>query len=131
MTDEPGDEDIRRRFQELKVHDRLRAPAFGAVMESARAHLARPRGRAALRAAAAALLLVAGAAAAVLLFHNRSAKPELVALGNWRSPTGSLLEAPGAAFLNSVPSVTASLIQPGDPANLTSRRSGHSKGDTL
>jgi hypothetical protein len=128
------DEDLRQRFQELKARDRTRAPAFDAVLQSARASGARQRRYQPLRAAAAVLIVIAGAAAAVLLLHQGSPKPELVAIGSWRSPTGSLLQMPGAALLDSVPGITTSVIQLGDPAGAghqTPRHSGHTRGDTI
>lgn len=126
------DDDLRHRFFELKARDRIGTPSFDAVMGSARAQLARPRTRIPLRAAAAVLLLIAGGAAAALLIH-RAHQPRMVAIGSWQSPTDWLLRVSSPVPLDAVPSVTASVVQVGDPfaVNVTSRQAGRSKGDTL
>jgi hypothetical protein len=127
-----GDENLRRRFRELKDHDRRRARPFDAVMASSRELAARRERRRPIRLAAAVLLLLAGAATVALVRLHRP-QPELVAIGSWRSPTEFLLQRPGAALLDSVPGVAASNVRLERvlEVNTTSRRSGQHKGDTI
>ena len=122
------DEDLRRRFQELKARDRRVTPSFDAVVAAARA-----RRRAPLRpvrwAAAAVLVIAAGLATGTVLHHR--ARAEQVAIGSWRSPTEWLLTVRPTS-LDSVPDVTASVIKlDGTAVKTTSPRAGHSRGDTI
>lgn len=135
MSHDGNDADLKRLFGELKQHDRHRAPAFAAVVAAAEARAARARARRPLRiaAVAATILLLAGGAAAWLRLRHGAGAPEAVAIASWRSPTAWLLAVPGAVALDSVPSVTASVIRPFDStqtAHPTSRRTGQTKGDT-
>jgi hypothetical protein len=129
MIDE-GDEELRRRFRELKAHDHRGARAFDAVLASARRPVNRPRRFSPVRRAAAAVLVIAAGAAALTVLRNRP-RSEQVAISSWHSPTEWLLKVRPTS-LDSVPEVTASVIRlDGTAVNTTSPHSGHSKGDTI
>lgn len=121
------DDDLKRLFAELRSHDRHRTPSFDAALA------ARPTVRhVPLRLAAAFAVLVAVGTVTALLVHGRATRFQPVALASWQSPTAFLLTTPGAELLDTVPSVTASVIRvESAPASTsTSRPKGHAKGDT-
>jgi hypothetical protein len=100
------DEDLERRFAELRVGDRRGIPSFEQVS-------GRPRPRrswAPLLAAAA--LVVAIAAVVPRLRGTRSVG---VGIAEWRSPTASLLTVPGSDLLRNVPSISESVIHLEEP----------------
>ena len=98
------DEDLTRRFAELRARDFSRTPSFDAVL-AARA----PRIRySPLRLAAAIAVLVAAGAVTTVVYRRATFQP--VALASWQSPTASLLAMPGAELISTVPSVTSSIV---------------------
>jgi hypothetical protein len=99
------DEDLKRRFAELRAHDRQGTPSFDAMLA------ARPTNRyVPLRLAAAIAVLVTVGAVTAVLVHGRATRFQPVMLASWQSPTAFLLQAPGADLLGTVPRVTASVI---------------------
>ena len=96
------DEDLEKRFAELRAWDRCAIPSFEALV-------GRPRrtSRAPLLAVAA---LVIAVAAVVLLPRLRGVRSEAVGVAGWQSPTASLLVVPGSDLLRTVPSISESVI---------------------
>jgi hypothetical protein len=96
------DEDLERRFAELRAWDRRAIPSFEALV-------GRPRrpSRAPLLAVAALVITVAAIA---LLPRLRGARSDAVGIADWQSPTASLLVVPGSDLLHTVPSISESVI---------------------
>jgi hypothetical protein len=107
MTHDPGDEDLRQLFADLRERDRRMVPGFDRVVARAHARPVRRTRAPLLVAAAAVLVLLAGAAGTLLLRHSTPT----VALASWRSPTAFLLHGPGEDILRTVPSVSASVVR--------------------
>jgi hypothetical protein len=108
---DPGDEDLRRLFAELKERDRSLAPPFVAPIAERERRTRWPFAWPPMRAAAAVVVVVAGGLLAAGLL--RRARPTgQVDISGWQSPTAFLVSGPGAAILDSVPSVSASVIDP-------------------
>ena len=112
MANDSDDPVFRRLFAELRQRDRAWTPAFDTLLSSARSRAAKARARRPLLAAAAVAVLVAGIALTVLVLRRRDPRVPLEALAGWKSPTAFLLEMHGVTYLDSVPSVTASLVNP-------------------
>ena len=121
------DEDLTRRFAELRAHDRRRTPAFDALLAARPAIRYSP-----LRLAAAIAVLAAAGTVSVVLLHRNATRFQPVALASWQSPTAFLLTTPGAELISSLPKITESVIRiesaPGSTS--TSRPKGQTKGDT-
>ena len=102
------DNELRRRFAQLREADRERAPTFAHTYRDAR-----PISRAWL----GTRLLVIGAAAAVLFvavwlgrassFPRSETTPAIV---TWRAPTDVLLDTPGSELLGAMPALSASVL---------------------
>ncbi len=112
MANNSDDEVLRRLFAELRERDRGATPAFDTLLSSARSRSAKARAGRPLLAAAAIAVLIAGVALTVLVLRRREPRVPLEALAGWKSPTAFLLEMHGVTYLDSVPSVTASLVNP-------------------
>ncbi len=111
-ANDSDDDVLRRRFAELRERDRAGAPAFDMLLSRARSRAMRARARRPLLAAAAMAVLLAGVALTVLMLRRGEPRFPVEALAGWRSPTAFLLEMHGVTYLDSVPSVTASLVNP-------------------
>jgi hypothetical protein len=99
------DEELERRFAEMRAGDRRRVPSFDAV-------LSRPRRRP-FRApllAAVALVGMVAVAGVLMLPRLRGGPREGVGIAEWQSPTASLLVVPGSDLWRNVPSISESVI---------------------
>ena len=108
--------ELRRRFAELREADQERAPGFAHIYGRAQAR-ARARARQSWRATRRVRPLVIGAAAAVALAaigltYSRSVSPSAVApeIVTWRAPTDVLLRTPGSELLGAMPALGASVL---------------------
>ena len=101
------DDDLTRRFAELKRWDEGRTPPFDAVLRSRRP---RPVRWVPLAAAAALVGLT------LVLVPRLTSRPgeRIRWLVDWQSPTTSLLTVPGADF-NRMPSLSTSVIHMEEP----------------
>ena len=104
--------EIRRRFDEMRETDRVSGPSFAQTHAQARVR-ARRNGRASLRLRP----LVMGAAAAVLvavvvLARGRSLSPSAPAptITTWTAPTDVFLRTPGSELLAEMPALGASVL---------------------
>lgn len=97
-----GDEDLEKRFADLRAWERPGMPTFAAVVNR---HRRRPSRVPLL--AAAALIVAAGV---VLLPRFRGGPGEAVGIAQWQSPTAWLLAVPGPDLLRHVPSLSESVI---------------------
>jgi hypothetical protein len=102
--------EIRRRFAQLRDSDRERAPSFTRTYGRARARRswrAMPRVRPVVIAAAAAVVI-----AAVWLERARSFSPSAPAptIATWRAPTDVFLRTPGSELLGTMPALGASVL---------------------
>ena len=102
--------ELRRRFGQLREADRERAPGFAQTYGLARAGRSR---RATLRVRP----LVIGAAAAVAiaaawLSYSRSfpTSASTPTIATWRAPTDVLLRSPGSELLGPMPALGASVL---------------------
>jgi hypothetical protein len=100
--------EIRRRFAQLRESDRVGAPSFAQTYASARSR----RTSGALRVstlliAAAAAILIAGVWQANSLSHSPSTT---TALATWRAPTDVLLRTPGSELLGTMPALSKSIL---------------------
>lgn len=102
--------ELRRRFEQLRAADRVRAPSFSETYARARERRERHW---ALRVQPLAI----GAAAAVViaaawLAHARSFSPSAVTptIGTWQAPTDALLRTPGSELLSAMPALGASVL---------------------
>ena len=113
MSDEQGDQDLRRRFAALRERETREVPGFAGLWRKAEA---RGGARASRRVAAAvAAVAVAGGACALLLaivarHPSPAASPraETIAapsLSAWRAPTDFLLCTPALEILTTVPAL--------------------------
>ncbi len=101
------DNELRRRFAQLRESDRERVPAFARPYQSRRA---RPLPRAWFVKRAR----VIGVAAAVAFwmvrwssFPHSGTTPAIV---TWRAPTDVLLDTPGSELLGTMPALSASIL---------------------
>jgi hypothetical protein len=102
--------ELRRRFTELREADRDRGPAFAQIYGRARtrARLRRtPRVRPLVLAAAAVVVIVA-----LSLAYGRSTTPSTntPAIATWRAPTDVLLQTPGSELLGVMPALSKSIL---------------------
>ena len=102
--------ELRRRFAQLREADRDRAPSFAQTYGHARARDGRRptlRVRPLVISAAAAVLV-----AAIWLAHERSLSPAITTpeIANWRAPTDVLLQTPGSELLGAMPALGASVL---------------------
>lgn len=97
------DDDLGRRFAELKRWDRRRTPSFDALMRTPR-----PTGVRWVPIAAAATLLGIALGVGALL----KARPgeRIRWLVDWQSPTAALLTVPGPDFASTAPLLSTSII---------------------
>jgi hypothetical protein len=102
--------ELRRRFEELREADNYRAPGFPQTYGRARA-------RGALRRTSLRRQLVIGAAAAVAiaaltLAYGRSFSPSAATpvIATWRAPTDVLLQTPGSELLSEMPALGTSIL---------------------
>jgi hypothetical protein len=102
--------ELRRRFAQLREADRERAPSFAQTY--GRGHARRSRRatrhvRPLMIAAAAAVVIVA-----VWMENARSFSPSAVtpAIATWRAPTDILLRTPGSDLLGVMPALGASVL---------------------
>jgi hypothetical protein len=101
--------ELRRRFAELREVDRDRAPGFaqthGRARSSSRGPTLRPR---ALVIGAAAAVAIA----AIWLAQTRSFSPPAAtpAIATWRAPTDVLLQTPGSELLGEMPALGRSIL---------------------
>lgn len=99
------DEDLGKRFAELRNRDLARTPSYESVVGGA----ARRRRTAPVPWLAAAVVIVLVGAG---VFWSRGRRePQDSWLANWRSPTASLLQAAGTDVVSKVPSVSESVIK--------------------
>jgi len=102
--------ELRRRFDQLRDADRDRVPGFAQISERART-------RRRLRVPPRLRPLVIGVAAAVAILsifqaRGRSSTPAAAtpAITTWRAPTDVFLTAPGIELLGSMPTLGASVL---------------------
>lgn len=103
------DDDLDRRFAELRRWDARHIPAFQTVLR-----VRNPRRSPAPLLAGVALGLAAVGTVVVFRLRARP-KDQVTSVVTWRSPTASLLNPPGAQLLTTVPSVSESVIQMEEP----------------
>jgi hypothetical protein len=110
MDENENENELRRRFAQLREADRDRAPGFTQTYGRARAPKS---GRATLRVRP----LVLGAAAAVAmavvwLAETRSFSPSAATptVATWRAPTDVLLQTPGSELLGEMPALGRSIL---------------------
>src|SRR5262249_49464077 len=98
----PGDEQLRRRFGDLRREDEWRAPQFAALWRS------RQRKRQRLSrwfaAGASAVLVLAGLLWLRSVQHGPENAPA-ASITAWKAPTDFLLETPGRELLRTVPAI--------------------------
>ena len=100
--------EIRRRFAQLRESDRVGAPSFAQTYARARSrripgalHLST------LLIAAAAVILILG----VWQANSRSLSPSTTtAIATWRAPTDVLLRTPGSELLSTMPALNKSIL---------------------
>jgi hypothetical protein len=100
--------EIRRRFAQLRESDRVGAPSFAQTYARARSRRASaaPHVSSLLIAAAAAILIVA-----VWQANSRSLSPSTTtAIATWRAPTDVLLRTPGSELLSTMPALNKSIL---------------------
>jgi len=102
------DNELRRRFTEMREVDRNRAPVFAHTFGSARALRSlrkTPRLRPLVIAAAVVI-------AALSLAYGRSITPSTTApaIATWRAPTDVLLQTPGSELLSAMPELSKSIL---------------------
>jgi hypothetical protein len=102
--------ELRRRFTELREADKDRAPAFAQTYGRAHAfrrQRATPRLRPLLITAAAIVVI-----AALSLAYGRSTTPSTTtpAIATWRAPTDVLLQTPGSELLGVMPALSKSIL---------------------
>ena len=102
--------EIRRRFEQLRENDRVRAPSFAQIYGRTRARSssrATPRVRPLLIDA-----LVAVVIGAILLWHEQSSSPSPATetIATWRAPTDVLLKTPGSELLGTMPALHKSVL---------------------
>jgi hypothetical protein len=102
--------EIRRRFVQLRESDRVRAPSFAETYVHARSRQSRraiQRVRPLLIGAVAAVAI-----AAVWLGRPRSFSPSTATetIATWRAPTDVLLRTPGSELLGAMPELRASVL---------------------
>jgi len=110
------DEELRKRFAELARAEGASAPSFRQVLERERSGLASSR-LFSLKLGAA-VLVAAGALAALLLLRPAPPEKELspaATIGQWKSPTGWLLQTPGQELLEELPALPDSTLAVGLP----------------
>lgn len=95
--------ELRRLFQQLRQRDEASAPSFREALDRP------PRKALSLRLAVAAVAVFAAVAVWTILPIRRPSPargPRVTAtISEWKSPTASLLRAPGSELLDSVPSI--------------------------
>lgn len=104
------DNELRRRFTELREADRDRAPAFAQIYGRARARASlrrTPHIRPLVLAAAAVVVI-----AALSLAYGRSntSSTTTPAIATWRAPTDVLLQTPGSELLGVMPALSKSIL---------------------
>jgi hypothetical protein len=104
------DNELRRRFAQMREAEREGAPGFAQTLGRARARRnARTtwRVRPVVLGAAAAVVV-----AALWLASSRPDQPSAVApaIGSWRAPTDALLQTPGSDLLGAMPALGASVL---------------------
>ena len=104
------DNELRRRFTELRDADRDRTPGFARTYGDARARRSRRamRGMRPLVLAAAAVVVIA----AISLAYGRSVTPPTTTppIATWRAPTDVLLQTPGSELLGEMPALSKSIL---------------------
>ncbi|HMJ18393.1 MAG TPA: hypothetical protein VK478_08375 [Gemmatimonadaceae bacterium] len=100
--------EIRRRFAQLRESDRVGAPSFAQTYARARSRRASaaPRVSTVLIGVAAAILIVG-----VWQANSRSLSPSTTtAIATWRAPTDVLLRTPGSELLSTMPALNKSIL---------------------
>jgi hypothetical protein len=103
------DNELRRRFTELREADRNRTPGFARTYGDARARRSRRmmRGVRPLVLGAAAVVVIA----ALSLAYGRSTTTSTTtAIVTWRAPTDVLLQTPGSELLGVMPALSKSIL---------------------
>jgi len=104
------DNELRRRFAELREADKHRTPGFARMYGDARAHRSRRslRGLRPLVLAAAAAVVIA----ALSLAYGRSTTQPTTTppIATWRAPTDVLLQTPGSELLGVMPALSKSIL---------------------
>ena len=115
------DNELRRRFTELREADRNRTPGFARTYGDARARRSRraTRGVRPLVLAAAAVVVIA----ALSLAYGRSTTPSTTTppIATWRAPTDVLLQTPGSELLADMPALGASVLDKMIPTTTSNR----------
>jgi hypothetical protein len=115
------DNELRRRFTELREADRNRTPGFARTYGDARARRSRRtvRGVRPLVLAAAAVVVIA----ALSLAYGRSTTPSTTTppIATWRAPTDVLLQTPGRELLADMPALGASVLDKMIPTTTSNR----------
>lgn len=101
------DDELRRRFAELRETDRESMPEFSAMRDAARRREPRARNTSWMLAAAAAVLVV-GAGAGLRWKARRPVPDPTLTISSWSSPTASLLQTPVAGI--APPSILGSVL---------------------
>lgn len=104
---EPGDDELRARFERLREDDHAHAPSFRAMWARAE-----PRARTTRRALTAALIGMVAAASVVLAVMNSSPSPSVAVaptISDWSSPTAGLLHTMGSELLAPPPILSSVL----------------------
>ena len=104
------DDELRRRFAELREADRNRTPGFARTYGDARARRSRraTRGLRPLVLAAAAVVVIAALSLAYGRSVSQSEAP--TAIATWRPPTDVLLQTPGSELLGVMPALGKSIL---------------------
>ena len=111
------DNELRRRFTELREADRNRAPGFAYTFGRARARNLRRTPRLRPLVIAAAVVVVA-----LSLAYGRSvSRSEAPAIATWRAPTDVLLQTPGSELLSEMPALGASVLDKMIPTTTSNR----------
>ncbi|HEX9083705.1 MAG TPA: hypothetical protein VF836_03115 [Gemmatimonadaceae bacterium] len=113
-----NENELRRRFVQLREADSDRVPGFTQTFGRARAPKS---GRATLRVRPLALGAAAAIAiAAIWLAQTRSSSPSAAtpAIATWRAPTDVLLQTPGSELLSEMPALGTSILDEIIPAPL-------------
>lgn len=101
--------ELGRRFSQLRDFDREQAPTFAQTYQRARARRwsTTPRGSWLVIGAAAAIVI-----AAIWIGHARSSSPPVAApaITTWRAPTDVFLWTPGSELLGAMPALDASVL---------------------
>jgi len=107
-----SDDDLRRRFEALRLDEANRAPGFEALRHRGDAASRRLRRQSRWRWVWAPALATCGAVAWIAFPRAPEVSLASWELGRWAAPTDVLLELPGSALLREVPSLEIDLAAP-------------------